>query len=181
MERTKQKTYWPHMIVGFLLLAIILGYWTIRAASSMPIQKTDDYMMSYQDFDLNNNQIIAAKEAFDRAYQIRLIGAETMVMTDNIHSNRPQQDAVVLQKGPNHFVYSINAKDGSAAPEANVSFVLTRPHTNVDNQTARTISFDGKLYATEDFNITKAGRYTLHLRAKIGESIGFSSISAYLK
>jgi len=44
MASESKKTYWPHMIIGFLLLAIVLGYWTVRAAKSMPVQETNDYI-----------------------------------------------------------------------------------------------------------------------------------------
>ena len=39
MAKNKGKTYWPHMILGFLAIGITLGYWTVKSATSMPVQE----------------------------------------------------------------------------------------------------------------------------------------------
>ena len=69
MQESSKKTYWPHMILGFLILAIILGYWTIKVATSIPVQETNDYMMKYQESDININEILTKKMAFDKKIQ----------------------------------------------------------------------------------------------------------------
>ena len=169
------------MIVGFLLLAILLGYWTVRTATSLPVQETNEFMMKYQQSDMNFNDIMKSKMAFDKKYDIKLTGAETMVMIDNVNSNRPQPDQVKLTAGPNHFAYSVTDKSGVAVKDANVSFLLTRPHTRVDDQMIESVSLQGDNYVTPDINITKPGRYTLQLRVKIGDKTGYSELEAYLK
>jgi len=181
MERNKEKTYWPHMILGFLFLAITLSYWTVKAASSLPVQETNDYMMKYQQADININEITMSKIAFDKEYTIELEDFQTMVMTDNIHSNRPQPDLVVLEDGVNRFKYKVSKKDGSTIDNAKVAFLLTRPHSARDDQMIEKISFKDGYYITPDVAIKKAGRYTLQLRATIGDKTGYSSIEAYLK
>jgi hypothetical protein len=180
MAKNNQKTYWPHMILGFLMLAIVLGYWTIKAATSMPVQETNDYMMKYQESDIHINEILEEKAIFDREYSIKLIDAKTMVMVDNIHSNRPQSDQVKLSMGKNIFSYTISDRDGNSIDSANVSFLLTRPHTTVDDQMIEHLDYRDGRYITPELNITKAGRYTLQFRAKIGKGTGYSSVEAYL-
>ncbi len=181
MATADKKTYWPHMILGFLLLAVVLGYWTVRTASSMPVQETDDYMMKYQMSDIHINEIVESKQAFDAKYDIRLVGATTMVMTDNIHSNRPQPDAVVLTKGKNSFRYQVVGKDGISVGDANCTFLLTRPHTNVDNIMVEKVEFKDGYYQTPELDVEKPGRYLLRFRAAMGSAVGFSSAEAYLK
>jgi hypothetical protein len=169
------------MIIGFLLLAIILGYWTVKSASSMPVQETNDYMMKYQQADININDILRSKQRFDSKYRIELKDVETMVMTDNIHSMREQHDQVVLRKGLNHFSYTVTDRSGAVSQDANVSFLLTRPHTTVDDQMIDIVSLKNDRYITPDINISKPGRYTLQLRVKIGNDTGYSHIEAYLQ
>ena len=169
------------MIIGFLLLAIVLGYWTVRAAKSMPVQETNDYMMKYQQADININDILKSKQRFDNQYLIELKDVEMMVMTDNVNSNRVQYDQVRLAMGPNRFSYAITDKAGSAVSDANVSFLLTRPHTTVDDQMIDVVSRSGERYVTPEINISKPGRYTLQLRVKIGNDTGYSHIEAYLQ
>jgi len=181
MAEQSNKTYWPHMILGFIMLAVVLGYWTIRAASSMPVQETNDYMMKYQQSDMQINDILVSKQKFDALYTIELDGVETMVMTDNIHSNRPQPDQVKLASGNNHFSFRVVNKSGKDAQNIKVSFLLTRPHTAVDDQMFEVIEPKEGRYTTPQINITKPGRYTLQLRAVVGDATGYFSREAYLQ
>ena len=181
MANHKEKTYWPHMIVGFILLAIVLGYWTVKSASSLPVQESNEFMMKYQQADMNINEIMQSKMAFDKSYRIKLLDVEHMIMTDNIHSNRPQANPVKLQKGANHFSYQVTTVEGKPVTDLNVTFLLTRPHTTVDDQMVENVAVMEDRYVTPDLNITKPGRYTLQLRVIAGNKVGYLETEAYLK
>jgi hypothetical protein len=182
MARQSNATYWPHMILGFLAVGLILGYWTIKSASNLPVQESNTYMLKYQKADMTINEILTKKEAFDHDYTITLEGVETMVMTDNIHSKRKQIDPVRLVQGENRFAYRVTTKEGKVVDGAKVSFLLTRPHTRVDDLMVQSVAFTNGLYQTEPIEITKEGRYTLELRVVINdEQIGYASTPAYLK
>jgi len=181
MENKKEISYWPYMIIGFILLAIILGYWTVKTAISLPVQETNDYMMKYQKSDININDIITSKEDFDKDYTISLSGIRTMVMTDNIYSHRIQSDLVVLSDGMNNFKYIVKKRDGTIVKDAKVSFLLTRPHSRKDDKMIEVVPYNGKFYQTPDINISKAGRYTLQVRATLNNKTGYWSVGAYLK
>lgn len=181
MAKNNEKTYWPHMILGFLTIGITLGYWTVKSASSMPVQESNQYMLKYQMADMNINQIMERKMAFDKAYSITIVDVETMVMTDNVNSNRPQPNPVKLSQGINTFSYEVVAKDGTKVSDANVTFLLTQPHSRKEDQLLTNIPFvDGK-YQVKGLDITKAGRYTLQFRAEVGDTMGYSEVAAYLK
>lgn len=181
MEKNKEKTYWPHMILGFLTIGITLSYWTVKSASSMPVQESNQFMLKYQMADMNINEIMERKIAFDKAYTITLLNVETMVMTDNVNSNLPQLNPVKLSKGMNTFDYEVVSKNGTKVSDANVTFLLTQPHSRREDQLFTGLPYiDGK-YQVRDVNITKAGRYTLQFRAEVGDTIGYSEISAYLQ
>lgn len=181
-DDNKGKTYWPHMILGFLLIGITLGYWTVKSASSLPVQESNDYMLKYQLADININDIIQKKTAFDSQYKIVLHGKEMMLMKDNIYSNRGKENAVRLSNGLNEFDYTVEKLDGSQVEDANVTFMLTRPHTDLDDKLISPVPYTSGEYKVKEINITKPGRYTLRLRAIIGDNaIGYSDIPAYLK
>lgn len=181
MEKDNKKTYWPHMIIGFLAVGITLGYWTVKSASSIPVQEVNDYMMKYQQADLHINDIIEHQKAFDKAYTIELQDIETMVMTDNVNSKRAQPNPVKLSQGMNAFKYSIKSKNGTVVKDANVTFLLTRPHTQTDDQIFKHVTFETGAYVIKSVQITKPGRYTLQLRAQIDDKVGFMETPAYLK
>jgi len=180
-KKNKEISYWPHMILGFLLVGVTLGYWTVKSAVSVPVQESNDYMLKYQVADYNINEIIEKKKAFDKNYDIKLSDVKTMVMKDNINSKVKKPDPVVLHQGMNHFTYLVLTKDGAVVPDANVSFLLTRPHTVKDDNYIETIPFSDGKYLVKDINISNPGRYTLQLRAKIGEAVGYLQLPAYLK
>lgn len=181
MAKNNDKTYWPHMILGFLTIGLTLSYWTVKSASSMPVQESNQYMLKYQTADININQIMERKIAFDKAYNINILDAETMVMTDNVNSNRPQLNPVKLSQGTNAFSYEVIAKDGTKVSDANGTFLLTQPHSRKEDQLFSNVPYvDGK-YQIKDVDIKKAGRYTLQFRAQIGDTVGYSEIAAYLK
>jgi len=181
MAKNNDKTYWPHMILGFLTIGITLSYWTVKSASSMPVQESNQYMLKYQTADMNINQIMERKIAFDKAYNIHILDVETMVMTDNVNSNRPQLNPVKLSQGINAFSYEVVAKDGTKVSDANVTFLLTQPHSRKEDKLFVNIPYvDGK-YQIRGVEITKAGRYTLQFRAEVGDTMGYSEVSAYLK
>ena len=180
MAKNNTKTYWPHMILGFLAIGITLGYWTVKSAISLPVQENNEYMMKYQQADIHINDILESKFAFDKAYVIDIQNVETMVMTDNIHSNRPQPNPVKLTLGKNHFTYTVRTKSGATVEDANVSFLLTRPHSRREDVMIETIAFNKGHYVTPELEIVKPGRYTLQMRATIGNKTGYSQIPAYL-
>jgi len=180
MQDNNKKTYWPHMILGFLAIGITLGYWTIKSAISLPVQENNEYMMKYQQADIHINDILESKIAFDKAYEIEIQNVETMVMTDNIHSNRVQPNPVKLTLGKNQFSYVVRTKSGEVVSDANASFLLTRPHSRRDDVMIESITFKNGRYVTPEFDIVKPGRYTLQFRATIGNKTGYSQIPAYL-
>lgn len=182
MDDKSKKTYWPHMILGFLAIGITLGYWTVKHAIDLPVQEVNEYMMKYQDADLGINDILEKKQAFDKVYTIKLNDVKMMVMTDNVNSKIPQPNAVTLHKGKNHFTYTVRKKDGTVVSNANVSFLLTRPHTRKDDVMIKKVPFKDGLYVTPELDIEKPGRYTLQFRAKIDDNtVGYSEVPAYLK
>jgi nitrogen fixation protein FixH len=104
-----------------------------------------------------------------------------MVMTDNVNSNRPQPDSVKLTEGDNTFDYQIVTKEGDDVSDANVTFLLTRPHTRTEDMTLNNLPYMDGLYRAKMVTITKPGRYTLQLKVQVGDAIGYSEIPAYLK
>jgi hypothetical protein len=147
----------------------------------MPVQESNEYMLKYQVADYNINEIIEKKQMFDKNYDIKLSNVKTMVMKDNINSKVKQPDPIALHQGINSFSYLVVSKDGTVVSAANVSFLLTRPHTVKDDNYVETIPFSDGKYLVKNINISKPGRYTLQLRAKVAESTGYSQVSAYLK
>ena len=181
MKKNNTKTYWPHMILGFLAIGLTLGYWTVKSASSLPVQESNQYMLKYQMADITINDILESKQAFDKKYAIALENVEMMTMTDNINSNLPQPNVVKLSQGVNHFSYSVTSKDGKIVSDAKVTFLLTQPHSRKEDKLFVNIPYKDGKYQINGVDIQKPGRYTLQFRAEIADTMGYSEVAAYLK
>jgi hypothetical protein len=179
-KNNKEKSYWPHMILGFLVLGITLSYWTVKSASSIPVQESNEYMMKYQQADMNINEIIERKALFDKNYKIELLNVQTAVQEIKNAKRAKEEKSVVLTEGENSFSYRVIDNNSMFMPDANVTFVLTRPHTVKDDIVIEDISVVDGTFNVSNVSITKPGRYILQFRAKIGDAIGYSEISAYL-
>ena len=175
-----KKTYWPHMIVGFLFLGLGLGFWTIKSASTVPVERENAYMMSYQDADENINEILASQEKFNQNYSIKILDTKIIQVEKDKNSRKSFVDPIGLQKGENQFRYIVVDKNGQIVKSANVSFMLTRTHTDIDDRKFDKINIINSAYQTPKINITKPGRYTLVLRVNIGKTTGFLETAAYL-
>jgi hypothetical protein len=180
-KKRKEISYWPHMILGFLIVGITLSYWTVKSASSIPVQESNEYMMKYQQADLNINEILKRKALFDRDYTIQIEAESQMHKVENSKAHKEQR-VVVLKPGKNTFVYQVYTRESKEpAADMNVTFLLTRPHTTHDDIYRENIPYKGGKYVVTDINITKPGRYILQLRAQKGDAVGYSEIPGLLQ
>ena len=181
MAKNKEKTFWPHMILGFLFIGITLGYWTVKHAVSLPVQESNNYMMKYQQADIHINEIMGKKALFDKSYTINIVDVKRGKYEIE-HAKRDKiENIVLLVQGKNSFSYKVLDKNNIFVSDANVTFLLTRPHTVKDDQFVENIPATEGKFKIDNINITKPGRYTLQLKAKIGDTVGYSEVPAYLK
>jgi len=181
-KTSKEKSYWPHMILGFLILGVTLSYWTVKSASSIPVAESNEYMMKYQQADMNINEIMHKKARFDQQFAIEIVNAEQRVVEIENAKRAKGENAVILHEGKNTFYYRIKSRDNKMISDANVTFLLTRPHTVKDDVMVENVPAKEGKYVIEDLEVRKPGRYILQLKAVIDENtIGYSEIPGYLK
>ena len=143
-NKRKEKTYWPYMIVGFLMVGITLSYWTVKSASSIPVQESNNYMMKYQQADININEILKRKALFDSQYKIKLVDAKKAILELENTKRAKSEEVIVLTKGNNSFSYIIeNVQDVS---KVKVTFLLTRPHSRSEDFLIENVLFEKGKY-----------------------------------
>lgn len=180
MAKNDNKTYWPHMILGFLSIGIILGFWTIKSAINTPVNESNEYQLSYQMADMNINKIIEAQKLFDSKYIVKPIGFKKSSFEPKGFLKRKHGEIIALNKN-NTISYEIKSLSGSKIDDANVTFLLTRPQTRNDDQEFKDIKGNAGVYTIKNLHLKKAGRYILRLRAQIGDAVSFVEYEAYLK
>jgi len=180
MAKNKEKTFWPHMIVGFLFIGITLGYWTVKHAVALPVQESNNYMMKYQQADININEIMEKKARFDQDYKIELTGVQKVKIVLENTKRAKDELSVVLNSGMNSFSYKVLDKNNHQVNDANVTFLLTRPHTQKDDILKNNVPLVNGVYKIDSINVVNAGRYMLQLKVKIADEIGYLETPAHL-
>jgi len=179
MADSSEKSYWPHMILGFLGIGIMLGYWTVNSAINMPVNESNRYQKKYQQADMGINDIIEAQQRFDAHYRVVPIDFRESHFKPNEFLKRKHGKIVALAK-QNQLQYRLQTLAGAAVNDANVSFLLTRPHTVADDQKLDALKAENDVYSVK-FDLKNPGRYTLRLRVQKGDAVGFIEQEAYLQ
>ena len=183
MSEKLKGRLWASFIIGILGFGLYMIVWTVKSASSVPVHESNNYMLKYQMADINMNELLAAKKLFDNVYTIELQHVEIIELSDenkNSNSKYKQPNPIKLVQGKNSFSYLIKEKDGTVVSDANVTFLLTRPHTRNYDELQTSVPFVNGSYQTTPIELQNAGRYTLQLRAYVNNSIGYTEASAYL-
>ena len=64
------KNYWPHAIVGSLILIVASCVATVVLAVKNPVEMDGFYFERYQNVDENINEIAASQRRFDAKYDL---------------------------------------------------------------------------------------------------------------
>ncbi len=171
--------YWPYMILGFLFIGITLGYWTVKHAIGLPVQESNEYMMKYQKADKNADKLVEQQLKFNKNYNVKLQGLEKSDFKPEYLKRKPKQ--VMALKKSNSIAYVVTDKDGKVVSDANVSLLLTRPHTREDDKMYPELKFKEGAYRLDNLVVNKPGRYILRVRVSIGDDVGFQDTPAYRK
>jgi len=173
-----QKSYWPYMILGFLLIGISLGYWTVKSASMMPVQRSNDFFDSYQEVDSHFEQIMAKKRRFDALYTIEIVGAEykRVAIVNSYVKNSTQ--ALLLRGGDKIDV--VVKKQGQIANIKSLDIRLSRAlsATVIKEQSMSKAQEGHYRFVLPPLN--RSGRYALSIRAIVDDdTVGFLSQDGY--
>jgi len=183
MTKKNQNRLWFAIVMGMLAFGIGMVIWTVKQAVSLPVQESNNFMLKYQQADLNINSIMENKAKFDAKYTIELQNSEFITLDEehqNTNSKRKQEKPVKLKMGENIFSYKIQEKNGKSVQNAQFTFLLTRPFTRTEDKKEDNISISNGLYITKAVELEKKGRYTLQVKATIDGLTGYSEIPAYL-
>ena len=146
------KNYWPHAIVGSLILIVASCVATVALAVKNPVEMDEFYFERYQNVDENINEIEASQRRFDDKYALKF---------------EPEFDGL-----NGYFKIAVAPKNGSLAPKFTNEILLTRPATNEQNQNLNA-KFDGQILKTAPVALPKKGRWQILLKISDANDTGF--------
>ncbi|WP_457592994.1 FixH family protein [Hydrogenimonas sp.] len=158
----KELNFWPYAIVGMILTVVMLAIWTIKIAIKNPVQLENSYMMKYQDVDENINEILMKQRQFKSGYDVKL------------DKNR-------LKLGSNRVEVVVSDKEGNPVDNAKIVALITRPDTAEFDIELKNFSNLGGEYRSEEFNLSKSGRWNIVVRVNVGELEGFETYKTFVK
>ena len=131
---TNKKTFWPYGILLSLFAIVGACIATIIYASNYPVYEDDSFLSKYQEVDYNFNEIKLKDENFKNSYQVSL-------------NLKPQIDKKKREffevKPAQVLVFRVAERDdlSKKASDINATLLLTRPHTNKQDEWLQTSEF----------------------------------------
>jgi hypothetical protein len=131
----------------------------VNIAVNNPVEIDSFYFDSYQNVELNYNDIIHKQEAFDAKYSVILPRKNFKLGEEN---------QLVLK------VEDIASKNG--IDDANITIVVTRPDTSRFDKKPKVLSIKEGTYTFEPFIADKPGRWQIMSKTTIGELTSFNKL-----
>ncbi len=131
---TNKKTFWPYGILLSLFAIVGACIATIIYASNYPVYEDDSFLGKYQEVDYNFNEIKLKDENFKNSYQVSL-------------NLKPQFDKKKREffevKPAQVLVFRVVERNdlSKKASDINATLLLTRPHTNKQDEWLQTSEF----------------------------------------
>lgn len=150
---------WPYSIGASITLVFGFCVATVVVTQSGNLQSSDEYMLKYQEADLNANTLIAARIEFDKKYKISYI------------SNG-------LQGTNSSLSYKITDIADHPVNDAELIVAISRPETHEFNKKLVSPSVKEGVYTFSNLTFEKEGVWNLVSKVKIGDDYRFYNIKA---
>ncbi|SFV55279.1 hypothetical protein MNB_SM-4-1494 [hydrothermal vent metagenome] len=139
---------WPYGIGIAITLVFSFCVATIFITESSAIQESDAYMTKYQEADLNANDFIKKRMAFDKLYTIEYV-------TKKISGKSPV------------ISYKVSTKDGIVLNNAKIKIAISRPETDAFDKTLETPSIDNGVYSFALDKFPKQGVWNIIAKVSV--------------
>lgn len=162
MEEIKnEKSYWPHAIIGSILLIIGACVWTIVVALDNPVEMDSFYLEKYQKVDRNMNTILKKQKEFFKKYDVKY-----------------NKDTLKLGKQESISLSILDKQTKKLLQKAQISLLVTRPDTNKFNQELNTSKAVNGKFTFDHIMLNKPGRWQFKAKIKSGDLEGFHEYEA---
>ena len=159
MSKVKQKAnYWPHGIVLSIVGVFGLCVWTVKEAMQYPVELDSFYFDSYYNVNQDINNILLKQKAFDEAYVVDIPKGDLTIGTNTISVKITEKMA------------------GLSVDDANISLLLTRPHTRKADKKPTLVSHKEGVYTFTPFEIKDLGRWQIMTKVTVGELVSFNKL-----
>ncbi|WP_373003138.1 FixH family protein [Sulfurimonas sp.] len=150
---------WPYAIGTSILLVFGACVATVIVTSTLPVEKSDTYMMGYHEADAKANELINARIAFDKKYKIAYV-------TDGLNL-----DSSVIK-------YKVSDLNSEAVDNAKIEVVVTRPNNHKHDQTLKSSSYENGVYTFPSIKLPVEGRWDIMAKISVGDVQRYYNVKA---
>lgn len=158
-EFLKSGKIWPYAIGGAIVFIFSACMVTIVVANTLPVEKSDTYMMNYHEADAKANDLIKARIAFDKKYKIQYLSDGLSV------------DNSIIK-------YKVTNLSGKNVDSAKIKIIITRPNNHKDDQELLNPDEKDGVYTFRDIKLPIEGRWNIMAKVQVGELERFYNIKA---
>ena len=149
----------PYSIAASIIAVFGACVVTVIVANTLPVEKSDEYMMGYHEADAKANELIKARIAFSKKYNIEYV-------TDALH--------VAGTK----IKYRVVDKNNSPINNAKIKIIVTRPNNHKYDVELNNPKIENGIYSFESIKLPKEGRWNIIAKVNVGENGRFYNIKA---
>jgi len=156
MKNTLSARIWPYAIGGSIILVFGFCVATVFVVESANIQPTNEFMTNYQTAEINANDYINNKIAFDKKYKIVY------------EPNELKEKAEVA--------FKVTDLNGNAVEDAKLTILVSRPETHVYDQKLVSQTLENGNYIFKNVKFEKVGVWDIITKVEIGKASRFYNI-----
>lgn len=176
-----KRNYWPIFFIGIFCFVFSMIIWTIKSATSIPIDLDKSFLKSYQEVDENYNTIITSNDKFLSKYDFDFFINDKKIdlSTEDIKYSQRVLEKISIHKellkvGSNEFKLAIKDKNTGKIEDVNILLNITKSSSNNNDIIFNTNSFDKKNdFYTSKFDIKESNNWNITGTFTIDKDIGY--------
>ncbi len=155
----KNGRIWPYAIGTSIVLVFGACIATIVVAVTLPVEKSDTYMMYYQEADANANKLIQARIDFDKKYSVKYSSVELSLVDSTIE-------------------YIIEDANANPVNSANIKIMITRPNNHKNDQEIINPKVENGVYKFDSIKLPLEGRWDIMAKVSVDNLERFYNLKA---
>ncbi len=148
---------WPYAIGASIIAIFGACVATVFVANTLPVQKSDTYMMGYHEADAKANELLQAKIAFEKHYKVEYVTEEFGTQKATLR-------------------YKISDKEANPIDNATIKVVLTRPNSHTYDQELTNPEVQNGIYTFAPITLPQEGRWDIMAKVSVGELERFYNV-----
>jgi len=156
MKNSLSAKIWPYAIGSAIVLVFGFCVATVMIVESANVQETNEYMTNYQQAEINANDYINNKIAFDKKYKIRYVPSKL------------EKNATVA--------FNVTDLSGNAVKGAKLTILVSRPETHIYDQKLQSKSLENGNYIFNNVKFEKIGVWDIITKVEVGKDSRFYNV-----